>query len=85
MALEDEPKLALAGLELARLICQERDSEVYQVLCSEASISVRERIISACASWMQGSHGRDTGDGRSVSAGVLALVLDSLARADVEG
>jgi hypothetical protein len=85
ISLEDEPKLALAALELAQLTSQERDSELYQVLGTEATTSVRSNIISACATWVRNAASYDSAEGRSMSAGVLSLVLDSLARADVEG
>jgi hypothetical protein len=84
IALEDEPRLAAAAMELSRLMIQERDSELYQVLCTEASVSVRNSIITACASWVRSAGGHLSPEAQSISSGVLSLLLDSLARADVE-
>ena len=94
IALEDEPKLASAALDLAMIVGRERDSEVYQILCSETPPTIRDRIISACASWVVApplppppppEDGLASAPTVNVSEGVLSLILESLSGVETEG
>mmetsp|Transcript_41835 Transcript_41835/g.65367 ORF Transcript_41835/g.65367 Transcript_41835/m.65367 type:complete len:168 (+) Transcript_41835:448-951(+) len=64
---------------LLRLMCQEVDQEVFQILANDASAGLQEQVIMAFGNWLQGAESQLT-----VSANIMGLLLDTLAKVEDE-